>query len=89
MQIKQWEDESLRSYVARFNKEPLVIDEADEMVLVTSFSSGLKEGEFLFSVLKNKPKIMADMLFKANKYMNVEDALIAHRMKKVRGREKA
>ena len=53
MQIRQQEDESLRSYVARFNKEALLIDETDKMVLVTAFSSGLKEGEFLFSVLKN------------------------------------
>ena len=77
MQIRQQEDESLRSYVARFNKEALLIDETDKMVLVTAFSSELKEGEFLFSVLKNEPKTMADMLFKATKYMNAEDALIA------------
>ena len=60
MQIRQWEDESLRSYVARFNKEALLIDEADEMVLVTTFSSKLKEGEFLFSMLKNETKTMAE-----------------------------
>nr|XP_023887753.1 uncharacterized protein LOC111999840 [Quercus suber] len=82
MQIRQWEDESLRSYVARFNKEALLIDEADKMVLVTAFSSGLKEGEFIFSMLKNEPKTMADMLFKATKYMNAEDALIAHKDEK-------
>ena len=45
--IKQREDESLKSYVARFNMEALLIDEAGEMVLVTGFSSGLKEGEFI------------------------------------------
>ena len=47
MQIKQQEDESLKLYVARFNMEALLIDEAGEMVLVTGFSSGLKEGEFI------------------------------------------
>ena len=69
----------MRSYVAKLNKEDLLIDEADEMVLMTAFSSGLKEGEFLFSVLKNEPKIMVDMLFKATKYMNVEDAVITRK----------
>ena len=69
----------MRSYVAKLNKEDLLIDEADEMVLMTAFSSELKEGEFLFSVLKNEPKIMADMLFKATKYMNVEDAVITRK----------
>ena len=79
MQIRQWEDKSLRSYVAQFNKEALLIDEENEMILVTTFSSGLKEGEFLFSMLKNEPKTMADMLFKASKYMNAEDTLIARK----------
>ena len=82
MQIRQREDESLRSYVARFNKEALLVDEGDEMILVTTFSSGLKEGEFLFSMLKNEPKTMADMLFKASKYMNAEDAIIARKDEK-------
>lgn len=82
MQIRQPEDKSLRSYVARFNKEALLIDEAYEMVLVTAFSSGLKEGEFHFFVLKNESKTMANKLFKATKYMNVEDTLIAHKDEK-------
>ena len=47
MQITQQEDESLKLYVARFNMEALLIDEAGEMVLVTGFSSGLEEGEFI------------------------------------------
>ena len=89
MQIKQWEDESLRSYVARFNKEALLIDEADEMVLVKTFSSKLKEGEFLFSMLKNETKTMADMLFKATNYMNTEDALIARKDKKGKGKRES
>jgi len=49
------------------------------MVLVIAFSSGLKEGEFLFLVLKNELKTMADMLFKAIKYMNTKDAFIARK----------
>ena len=82
MQIRQREDESLRSYVAQFNKEALLVDEGDEMILVTTFSSGFKEGKFLFSMLKNEPKTMANMLFKASKYMNVEDTLIARKDEK-------
>ena len=49
------------------------------MVLVIAFSSGLKEGEFLFSVLKNELKTMDDMLFKVTKYMNVEDTFITRK----------
>lgn len=40
MQIKKQENESLRLYVARLNKEALLIDEVDEMVLVTAFQMG-------------------------------------------------
>ena len=82
MQIRQREDEILKSYVARFNKDALLIDKVDKMVLVTAFFIGLKEGEFLFFVLKNESNTMAYMLFKATKYMNVEDAWIARKDKK-------
>lgn len=75
--IKQQEDESLRSHVIRFNKEALFIDETDDKVLVIAFTNGLKRGEFLFSIYKNNPKTMVEALFKATKYMNVEDAMIA------------
>ena len=51
--IKQWEDESLRSYVIHFNKVALLINEANDKVLVTTFTRGLKQGEFLFSIYKN------------------------------------
>ena len=39
--IKQLEDETLRSYMARFNKEALSIDEADDKIIVTAFTNGL------------------------------------------------
>ena len=53
MSIKQREDETLRSYIARFNKEALSIDEADDKILITAFTNGLQKGKFLFSLYKN------------------------------------
>lgn len=64
IQIRQREDESLRSYATQFNKEALLINEANEKILVIALSNRLKEREFLFLVLENEPKTMADMLFK-------------------------
>ena len=58
---KQWEDESLRSYVTWFNKEALLIDKVDDKVLVTAFTNGLQSREFLFSIYKNDLKTMFDM----------------------------
>ena len=77
LSITQLEDESLRSYVTNFNKETLLIDEADNKVLVTAFTRGLQPGEFLFSVYKNDPKTMAKIMYKTTKYMNAEDVMIA------------
>ena len=49
MNIKQREDETLRSYITSFNKEVLSIDEADNKILVVAFANGLQKGKFLFS----------------------------------------
>ena len=77
MSIKQREDETLRSYISRFNKEALSIDEADDKILVAAFTNGLRKGEFLFSLFKNDPKTMSEVLYRATKYMNAEDTLLA------------
>ena len=77
MRIKQQEDETLRSYIARFNKEILSKDEVDDKILVAAFTNGLRKGKFLFSLYKNDPKTMLYVLYRATKYMNAEDALLA------------
>ena len=77
MSIKQLEEETLRSYIARFNKEALSIDEAEDKILVAAFTNGLQKGKFLFSLYKNDLKTMSNVLYRATKYMNVEDALLA------------
>ena len=81
MNIKQCEDETLSSYITRFNKEVFSIDEADDKILVAVFTNGLWKGKFLFSLYKNDPKTMSDVLYKATKYKNVKDALLAHEEK--------
>ena len=73
--IRQGEKETLRSYVTRFTQETLEVDEADDKVQLTTFKAGLKSKEFMVSLVKNPPKTIAEMLLKAQKYMNAEDAL--------------
>ena len=77
MSIKQREDETLRSYIARFNKKALSIDEIDDKILVAAFTNRLRKDKFLFSLYKNDPKTMLDVLYRATKYMNAKDALLA------------
>ena len=50
--IKQREDETLQSYISRFNKEALSIDEADDKILVAAFTNGLRKGKFYFPYTK-------------------------------------
>ncbi|XP_050257737.1 uncharacterized protein LOC126702914 [Quercus robur] len=75
--IKQRKDEMLRSYITRFNKKALLINKANDKILVAAFTNGLRKGKFLFSLYKNDPKTMSDVLYWAIKYMKVEDALLA------------
>ena len=87
MSIKQQEDEMLRSYITRFNKEALSIDEADDKILVAAFTNGLRKGKFLFSLYKNDLKTTSEVLYRAMKYMNAKDALL-DREEKPRKRER-
>ena len=77
----------LRSYITRFNKEALSIDEVNDKILVAAFTNGLRKGKFLFSLYNNDPKTMSDVLYRTTKYMNVEDVLLA-REEKPRKRER-
>ena len=81
MSIKQREDETLQFYISRFNKEALLIDEADDKILVAAFTNGLRKGKFLYSLYKNNLKTMSEMLYRATKYMKAEDALLAREEK--------
>ena len=74
MSIKQRGDETLKSYISHFNKEALSIDEADNKILVVAFTNRLRKGKFLFSLYKNDPKTMSEVLYRTTKYMNAEDA---------------
>ena len=77
MSIKQREDETLRFYITPFNNEALSINEANDRILVAAFTNGLRKGNFLFSLYKNDPKTISDVLYRVTKYMNAEDVLLA------------
>ena len=41
LNIRQWKDETLRSYITHFNKEALSIDEVDNKILMVAIMNGL------------------------------------------------
>ena len=79
--VKQGSQESLKSYVQRFNTESLKIDVPDEKFAITAFIAGLgvQSKDLMFSILKNPQASMAEVLAKAEKYINGEEALISNR----------
>ena len=88
LNIQQAEGESLRQYVIQFNKELLQVDEVKDQVILTTFQTGLVPRDFFFSITKSLPKTVADLLRKAQKYMNAEDAMLIKEMKGKRNRDK-
>ena len=77
--MKQGSQESLRSYVQRFNAESLKVDIPDEKFAITAFITGLgvQSKDLMFSIFKNPRASMAEVLAKADKYINGEEALIS------------
>ena len=77
--IKQSSEESLRSYVQRFNAESLKVDILDEKFAITAFMVGLgiQSKDLMFSISKNPQTSMVEVLAKAEKYIKCEEALIS------------
>ena len=81
LSIKQNPQEILRSYVQRFNAESLKVDIPDEKFVITAFIAGLgvQSKDLMFSISKNPQASVAELLAKAEKYINGEEALISNR----------
>uniref|UniRef100_A0A2N9EW67 Integrase catalytic domain-containing protein n=1 Tax=Fagus sylvatica TaxID=28930 RepID=A0A2N9EW67_FAGSY len=77
LSVKQMEGESLTAYVHRFNKEAMQIDCPKEDVTQTAFMAGLRKGDFLYDICKDSPETLSELMYKAQKHINVEDALEA------------
>ncbi|XP_058189237.1 uncharacterized protein LOC131306824 [Rhododendron vialii] len=63
--VKQGRWESLRDYTTRFNKE--VVQQVDD------------NDSFLYLVSKEPPKTLAELMLRAQKHMNAEEAIYARR----------
>ena len=79
--IKQSSQESMRSYVQRFNAESLKVDIPEGKFAITAFIAGLRiqSKDLMFSISKNPQASMAEVLAKVEKYINGEEALISNK----------
>ena len=75
LNVKQMEGESLRAYVHRFNKEAMQIDCSKEDVTLTAFMAGLRKGNFLYDLCKDPPETLSELMYEAQKHINVEDTI--------------
>ena len=89
--VKQGSQESLKSYVKRFNAESLKIDIPNEKFAITAFIVGLgvQSKDLMFSISKNPQTSMAEVLTKAEKYINGEEALISKKKSSSTHKEKS
>ncbi|XP_073270439.1 uncharacterized protein [Primulina huaijiensis] len=78
--MKQQEAETLREFVQRFNSAALEIPAASPDIMISAFTQGLRGGEFFKSLVKKPPSSYDDLLARAEKYVNLEDAQRYRRM---------
>ena len=89
--IKQSSQESLRSYVQRFNAESLKVDIPDEKFAITAFIAGLgvQSKDLMFSISMNPQASMAEVLAKIEKYINGEEVLLSKQRSSSTQKEKS
>nr|XP_021860923.1 uncharacterized protein LOC110799947 [Spinacia oleracea] len=71
--FKQGKDESLRSYVKRFNLEADQIPDLQDGVSFDNFIRGLKKGSFKFDLVKKSVHAMAKALDEAEAFIHAKE----------------
>ena len=81
--IEQGENESLCSFITRFNREALTVDEVDDKLLLATFHNGVNSDLFIHKLYAKEPQSMVELVHLAQNFMNAEDAIIAKKRKRV------
>ena len=80
--IKQRENESLQSFITRFNREALTINEMNDKLLLVAFHNGVNSDLFIHKLYEQEPQTMAELVHSAQNFMNEEDTIIAKKRKR-------
>ena len=60
--IEQGENESLRSFVTRFNREALTVNEMDDKLLLAALHNGVNSSLFIHKLYEQEPQTMAKLV---------------------------
>ncbi|XP_058078215.1 uncharacterized protein LOC131226641 [Magnolia sinica] len=71
--LRQGNKESLKDFIACFNEEELLVDDYNNKMTLSAMFNGLKEGKFIFSIRKNLPTTLAELISRAQKYTNAKE----------------
>ena len=63
--IEQGENENLRSFIACFNKEALMVDEIDNKLLLAAFHNGVNSDLFIHKLYEQEPQTMVELVHSA------------------------
>ena len=80
--IEQGENESLRSFINRFNTEALSVDEVDDKLLLAAFHNGVNSDLFIHKLYEKEPQSMAELVQLAQNFMNAKNVIIAKKRKR-------
>ena len=81
--IEQGDNKSLWSFIIHFNREVLTVNKMDDKLLLATFHNGVSSNIFIHKLYDQEPQTMAELIHSAQSFMNVEDAIIAKKRKKV------
>ena len=82
LSIVQGENESLRSFISRFNSEALLVDEMEDKILLAAFYNGVSLDLFIHKLYDQEPQMMVELIHSTQSFMNTIDAIIAKKKKK-------
>ena len=82
LNIEQRENENLHTFISRFNREALLVDEMDDKILLATFYNGDTSDLFNHKLFVQELQMMAELIHSAQSFMNAEDAIIAKQKKK-------
>ncbi|XP_077219670.1 uncharacterized protein LOC143853841 [Tasmannia lanceolata] len=77
MALRQEDNEPLKTFVSRFNREALHVPNLDPSAAVNALLAGTKSNDFRRSIAPQNPHSLADLMAGAEEYLAVEETLAA------------